>query len=153
MLQAQKLHALKQEDDPETKNDLDGRMKNVVVNKEALEGTQAEIARNIPAYNASATTPQEVYPLDKIILKGEWSFLEDLYFRLRETAEINATYPSFVRNRIYKLQDIQVRCQEGSGCNCLYEYSEIKYSSFLIHIHESCGWPILFVKYHASFVG
>ncbi|KAA0059416.1 DNA-directed RNA polymerase I subunit rpa49 [Cucumis melo var. makuwa] len=119
--QAQKLHALKQEDDPETKNDLDGRMKNVVVNKEALEGTQAEIARNIPAYNASATTPQEVYPLDKIILKGEWSFLEDLYFRLRETAEINATYPSFVRNRIYKLQDIQDEEEKKKLC-CIFSY-------------------------------
>lgn len=138
LLQALKLHALKQEDDPDTKKDLDVRMKNVVVNKEALEGTHAEIARNIPMYNASATTPEEAYPLDKIILKGEWSFLEDLYFRLQETAEISANYPSFVRNRIYKLQDIQVWCQEGSTCY-LYEYSEIKHSSFLIHIHESCG--------------
>lgn len=110
LLQAKKLHSLKQEDDPDTKKDLDVKMKNVVVNKEALESTNAQIARNIPTYNASATTPQEAYPLDKIILKGEWSFLEDLYFLLQEEAEISANYPSFVRNRIYKLQDVQVWC-------------------------------------------
>ena len=108
MLQAKKLHSLKQEDDPDTKKDLDGKMKNVVVNKEALESTGAQIARNIPTYNVSATTPREAYPLDKIILKGEWSYLEDLYSLLQEEAEISAKYPSFVRNRIYKLQDVQV---------------------------------------------
>ena len=110
MWQAKKLLSLKQEDDPETKKDLDGKMKNVVVNKEALESSNAQISRNIPTYNASATTPQEAYPLDKIILKGEWGFLEDLYFLLQAESEISANYPSFVRNRIYKLQDIQVLC-------------------------------------------
>lgn len=110
LLQAKKLHSLKQVDDSDTQKDLDEKMKNVVVNKEALEGTNAEIARNIPTYNASATTPQEAYPLDKIILMGEWSYLEDVYSLLRAEAEISANYPSFVRNRIYKLQDIQVRC-------------------------------------------
>lgn len=129
LLQAKKLHSLKQEgDDPETKRNLEGKMKNVVVNKEALEGTNAQTTRNIPSYNASATTPQEAYPLDKIILKGEWSFLEDLYVLLQAESEISANYPSFVRNRMYKLQDIQV-CS-----NCIYQYSEMKHSAFQIHI-------------------
>ncbi|XP_022964095.1 DNA-directed RNA polymerase I subunit rpa49-like [Cucurbita moschata] len=119
--QAKKLLSLKQEDDPETKKDLDGKMKNVVVNKEALESSNAQISRNIPTYNASATTPQEAYPLDKIILKGEWGFLEDLYFLLQAESEISANYPSFVRNRIYKLQDIQDEEEKKKLC-CIYSY-------------------------------
>ncbi|XP_023547949.1 DNA-directed RNA polymerase I subunit rpa49-like [Cucurbita pepo subsp. pepo] len=115
--QAKKLHSLKQEDDPDTKKDLDGKMKNVVVNKEALESTGAQIARNIPTYNVSATTPREAYPLDKIILKGEWSYLEDLYSLLQEEAEISAKYPSFVRNRIYKLQDVQDEEEKKQLCS------------------------------------
>ncbi|XP_022151610.1 DNA-directed RNA polymerase I subunit rpa49 [Momordica charantia] len=119
--QAKKLHSLKQVDDSDTQKDLDEKMKNVVVNKEALEGTNAEIARNIPTYNASATTPQEAYPLDKIILMGEWSYLEDVYSLLRAEAEISANYPSFVRNRIYKLQDIQDEEEKKKLC-CIFSY-------------------------------
>ena len=103
------MKELRQEDDPETKKDMDEKIKHIAIKKEALESTQVHIARNIPPYNAAATSCEEAYPLDKIILKGEWSFLEDIYQILKEESKVSwETYPSFISNRIKKLQEIEV---------------------------------------------
>ncbi|KAF2323595.1 hypothetical protein GH714_036262 [Hevea brasiliensis] len=106
--QYKKAQALKQGDDPESQRDLGKKIDNVVVNKEALESASAHVARNIPPHNTSATTPKEAYPLNRIILTGEWDFLEDIYEILQGGAgAMSNAYPSFVRNRIHKLQEIQ----------------------------------------------
>ncbi|KDP40736.1 hypothetical protein JCGZ_24735 [Jatropha curcas] len=103
-----KLQALRQGDNPESQEDLGNKIDNIVVNKEALASTSAQVARNIPPYNSSATTPQEAYPLNGIILAGEWDFLEDVYEILKTGAGVSSNaYPTFVRNRIHKLQEIQ----------------------------------------------
>lgn len=108
-LQAKKLQSLRQEDDPNSQNDLDKKIKEVEINKEALENTGAEIARNIPPYNSAATDPKEAYPLEKIILSGEWSYITDIIELFERGEKLPAdVYPSFVCNRVYKLEEIKV---------------------------------------------
>ncbi|EOA32331.1 hypothetical protein CARUB_v10015593mg [Capsella rubella] len=71
--------------------------------------TSCIVARNIPPYDASATTPIKAYPLDKIIEEEEWDSLQDIYLLLQDesvAAAVNA-YPLFVRNRLHKLRDIE----------------------------------------------
>lgn len=110
ILQYKKAQALKQGDDPESQKDLSKKIDNIVVNKEALQSASTHIARNIPPHNSSATTPQEAYPLNRIILTGERDFLEDVYEILQVGTEARSNaYPTFVRNRIHKLLEIQVR--------------------------------------------
>ncbi|EOA30600.1 hypothetical protein CARUB_v10013731mg [Capsella rubella] len=95
-------------DDAETQKFLDGKLNELDINVGALESTSSNVARNIPPYDASATTSREAYPLEKIIEKGEWSFLEDIYRLLQqETEAATDAYPVFVRNRLYKLRDIK----------------------------------------------
>lgn len=109
ILQAKKKLAIRQDDDPESRKNLDLKMKNVVVNKKALESTDSHVSRNVPPYDASATTPQEAYVLDKIILKGEWDYLEDIYNILQQGEEADfSAYPTFICNRIQRLKKIKV---------------------------------------------
>ncbi|CAH2053765.1 unnamed protein product [Thlaspi arvense] len=84
---------------------LDGRLDKIDVNATALESTSAIVARNIPPHNASATTPGDAYPIEKIIDNGEWDFLQDVY-KLQAGAPTDA-YPVFVRNRLHMLRDIR----------------------------------------------
>lgn len=111
-MQAKKKHSLNQEDDPNSQKVLDRKIKEVKINKEALigsDGAEATVARNIPPYDANATTPQEAYPLDKIILMGEWDYIADIFELLQEKPKLASNaYPTFVSNRIDKLQGIQV---------------------------------------------
>ncbi|XP_021276282.1 uncharacterized protein LOC110410735 isoform X2 [Herrania umbratica] len=103
------LNNLRKEVDPESQKSLDKKIEQVAFNKEALGNTSALIARNIPPHDSSATTPIEAYPLDKIILKGDWEFLGDIYGLLEVGAEVASNaYPTFVCNRINKLEGIQV---------------------------------------------
>lgn len=103
------MQSLRQEDDPNSQNDLDKKIKEVTINKEALESTGAEIARNIPAYNSAATDPKEAYPLEKIILGGEWDYITDIIELVAQEEKVPAdAYPSFVCNRVYKLMQIKV---------------------------------------------
>nr|TKS16379.1 hypothetical protein D5086_0000024270 [Populus alba] len=95
-------------DDPLSQKDLGRKIENAPVNKEALEGTSGHDARNIPPYDSFANTPQEAYPLDRIILSGEWDFLEDIYRSLQAGEVASNAYPTFVCNRIHKLLEIQV---------------------------------------------
>ncbi|KAL2323378.1 hypothetical protein Fmac_027757 [Flemingia macrophylla] len=119
---AKKKLAVKQDEAPDTQRNLDVKMKNVIVNKKALESTEAHVSRNIPPYDASATTPQEAYVLDKIILKGEWDYLEDIYHNLQlgEEADFNA-YPTFVCNRIGRLRKIQDEVEKRK-LSCILSY-------------------------------
>ncbi|MED6197160.1 hypothetical protein PIB30_054131 [Stylosanthes scabra] len=104
----EKKLAMNQDDDPESQKMLDMTMENVVVNELVLENTESHVARNIPPCNLSATTPQEAYVLDQIILKGEWDYLEDIYYNLRKGEEADfSSYPTFVSNRIEKLTNIK----------------------------------------------
>ncbi|KAL5579430.1 hypothetical protein UlMin_011872 [Ulmus minor] len=124
--EAKKLHALMEEDRPETKRDLEAQIKQIVIKKEAFETTEVQNARNIPPYNADATSPQEAYPLEKIIFKGEWGFLEDIYQLLQEEAEVSwDAYPSFISNRILKLEGIQDE-EEKKRLSCIF--------SFIMHL-------------------
>lgn len=108
-MQDKKRHALNLGDDPEAQNFLESKLNKVNVKTSALESTSSIVARNIPPYDASAATPGEVYPLEKIIEKGEWNFLEDIYWLLQEeTGAATDAYPVFVRNRLDKLRDIKV---------------------------------------------
>ncbi|CAE5967199.1 unnamed protein product [Arabidopsis arenosa] len=103
-----KKRALNMGDDAETQKFLDGKLGELDVNTAALESTSSTVARNIPPYDAAATTAKEAYPLEKIIEKGEWSFLEDIYWLLEQGTEAATdAYPVFVRNRLFKLRDIK----------------------------------------------
>lgn len=84
----------------------------VLTNEEALARANASIIRNIPPYNASATKPENIYPLENIILAEEWGGQPDIDELIaagkspktfREFQQ-RADYPHFVRNRIYKLR-------------------------------------------------
>ncbi|XP_019193261.1 PREDICTED: DNA-directed RNA polymerase I subunit rpa49 [Ipomoea nil] len=90
---------------------------NELINQEALNVAIATATdgggRNIPPHDLDATTPQAAYPLDKIIAKGEWDYLSDI-FDVLETGEripLDA-FPSFVCNRTYKLADIKDETQK-----------------------------------------
>ncbi|XVE55476.1 hypothetical protein DITRI_Ditri03aG0161800 [Diplodiscus trichospermus] len=99
---------LNKEVDPESQKSLDKKIEQVTFDKEALANTTALITRNIPPHDLSATTPPEAYPLDKIILKGDWDFLGDIYDLLQAGAEVESNdYLRFVCNRIHKLDAIE----------------------------------------------
>ncbi|KAL4625594.1 hypothetical protein ACB092_05G037600 [Castanea dentata] len=123
--EAKKKHSLNQEDDPNSQKVLDRKIKEVKINKEALigsEGAEATVARNIPPYDANAATPQEAYPLDKIILMGEWDYIADIFELLQEKPKLASNaYPTFVNNRIDKLQGIQDEAEKRTLC-CIFSY-------------------------------
>ncbi|PQP97341.1 DNA-directed RNA polymerase I subunit rpa49 [Prunus yedoensis var. nudiflora] len=120
--ESKKLRSLKQEDGPESQKDLDAKIKLIVPNKEALESTESQISRHIPPFNESATTPQEAYPLDKIILTGEWDLLGDISEHFQGGAEVSwDAFPRFVCHRIHKLQDIEVD-EEKFKLSCIFSY-------------------------------
>lgn len=104
------MNDLLKENDLESQKDLEKKIKSVKINKGALESATVDTILNIPPYDSSATIPELAYPLDKIILKGEWDFLQDIYELLQVRNEVKSSfYPSFVCNRIQKLQGIKVR--------------------------------------------
>ncbi|VFQ61443.1 unnamed protein product [Cuscuta campestris] len=81
-----------------------------LINQDALEEVPFtdDYDRNIPPYDLAATTPETAYPLHKIIFKGEWDYLTDI-FDLSEAGERISpdAYPSFVCNRMHTLADIK----------------------------------------------
>ncbi|KAL0289187.1 UNVERIFIED_CONTAM: hypothetical protein Scaly_2708900 [Sesamum calycinum] len=84
-------------------------LKGIEINTEALEAiTSTTNSRNVPPYDLDATSPDKAYPLDKIILKGEWDYLLDV-FELAEAGLVASpdVYPSFVCNRVDKLEDVK----------------------------------------------
>ncbi|KAH7565530.1 hypothetical protein JRO89_XS09G0223400 [Xanthoceras sorbifolium] len=113
------MNALKKERDPESQKDLE---ESVNINTEALETTTSDAVLNVPTYDSSPVTPQLAYPLDKIILKGEWDFLQDIYQHLEMGTEVTTNaYPSFVCNRIQKLRDIEDEV-ERKTLSCIFSY-------------------------------
>lgn len=82
----------------------------VLTSAEALALANANIVRNIPPYDASATKPEKVYLLESIILKEEWDQQPNVGELIaagtnaRAAAEFQRSdYPLFVRTRIHKL--------------------------------------------------
>ncbi|KAK7413041.1 hypothetical protein VNO78_04878 [Psophocarpus tetragonolobus] len=140
---AKKKLALTQDDDPDSQRNLDVKLKNVVVNKKALENTEYHVSRNIPPYDTSATTPQEAYVLDKIILKGEWDYLDDIYNNLQQEKEANfSSYPSFVRNRIDRLRKIKDE-SEKKKISCI-----LSYINHLIKFKDQHSFNVFSAKEH-----
>ncbi|WJX26656.1 hypothetical protein P8452_15552 [Trifolium repens] len=103
-----KRDEIKRDEEPEAKKNLAEKMKNVQVKESVLANTEAHVTRHILPYNASATTPQEAYVLDKIILSGERNHLQDIYYTLQKGKAADfSIYPTFIRNRIDKLKKIE----------------------------------------------
>ncbi|KAJ0007700.1 hypothetical protein Pint_28995 [Pistacia integerrima] len=119
---SKKLHDLQKENDLESQKDLAKKIKSVKINKGALESAIVDTVLNIPPYDSSATIPELAYPLDKIILKGEWDFLYDIYELLQVGQEVEGSaYPSFVCNRIQKLRELE-KDEEKRVRACIFSY-------------------------------
>ncbi|KAK4785262.1 hypothetical protein SAY86_001951 [Trapa natans] len=154
-----KMQALRQEVDPDSQNDLDKQIKKIAINKEALESTGAEISRNIPAYNSAATDPKEAYPLEKIILDGEWNYITDIIELVSRGEEVSAdAYPSFVCKRVSKLLEIKDKyAKDTLGCVLSYITHLLKFKD----LHSADGFksakshhfpPILQQRFSALFM-
>ncbi|KAI3463243.1 hypothetical protein Pfo_019906 [Paulownia fortunei] len=103
-----KRDTLRQTEDPRMQEDMDQKLKGIKINTEALEAIASANARNIPPYDMEATAADMAYPLDKIILKGEWDFLLDVFELAQVGSEVNPdVYPSFVCNRVHKLETVK----------------------------------------------
>nr|XP_004305732.2 PREDICTED: DNA-directed RNA polymerase I subunit rpa49-like [Fragaria vesca subsp. vesca] len=119
--QNKKMQTLKQEDDPDSQNDLDA-IKQGMIDREDTEASEGHKDRNTPPFNASATTPHEAYPLDKIITTEEWKFLQDIYKLSEGGAEISqVSFPAFVCNRVHKLQLIEDE-DKRNKLSCIFSY-------------------------------
>ncbi|KAM5581262.1 DNA-directed RNA polymerase I subunit rpa49 [Rosa sericea] len=115
--QNKRMQTLKRGDDPVAQNDLDA-IKNGMTNREDLEeASECHNDCNTPPFNASATTSQEVYPLDKIISTAEWKFLQDIHKLLEGGSELSR----FVSNRIHKLQQIEDE-EKKNKLACIFSY-------------------------------
>ncbi|KAK6128043.1 hypothetical protein DH2020_038207 [Rehmannia glutinosa] len=104
-----KRDTLRQTEDPGMQADMDEKLKGIKINTEALEAIASSAnARNIPPYDLEATAADKAYPLDKIILKGEWDYLLDIFELAEAGSEVNPdVYPSFVCNRVHKFGTIK----------------------------------------------
>ncbi|KAK6153576.1 hypothetical protein DH2020_013215 [Rehmannia glutinosa] len=104
-----KRDTLRQTEDPGMQGDMDEKLKGIKINTEALEAIASSAnARNIPPYDLEATAADKAYPLDKIILKGEWDYLLDIFELAEAGSEVNPdVYPSFVCNRVHKFGTIK----------------------------------------------
>ncbi|KAL8537791.1 hypothetical protein ACS0TY_012792 [Phlomoides rotata] len=104
-----KREALRETGDPGMQEDMDHKLKGIVVKTEALEAiASAANERNIPPYNLDATAAETAYPLDRIILKGEWDYLLDIFQLTNDGSEAPSdAYPSFVCNRLHKLETVK----------------------------------------------
>ncbi|KAK6911929.1 RNA polymerase I associated factor, A49-like [Dillenia turbinata] len=105
--EAKKMETLRFKEDAEAQGDLEKQIEDVVVNKEALESADPHTDRNTPVYNISATKPEEAYPLEKIILSGEWDYLFDVYGRFKKGKSAKDSYASFVRHRFHRVSDFE----------------------------------------------
>ncbi|KAI8544635.1 hypothetical protein RHMOL_Rhmol08G0311900 [Rhododendron molle] len=117
-----KKRRLRREEDPEAKENLEIKFEGVKINKEALESAGMHSSRNTPPHDSSATTPQMAYPLDRIILKGEWDYLVDILELFQDGAEIAPDgYPSFICNRLHRLESIEDEV-EKKRLACVFSY-------------------------------
>ncbi|KAK8952141.1 hypothetical protein KSP39_PZI003216 [Platanthera zijinensis] len=103
-----------QQDDPLVPKPLEGGT-NDNLDDRASKDIKEPLFRNIPPYDSSALTPEDAYPLHKIISKGERIYLNDILETLESMPKAshdpeywaNNHYPSFVVNRLHKLIKIQ----------------------------------------------
>lgn len=96
--------------DPDSQKDLNETIEKLVTNKDAL-GTETHNARNIPPHNLVASSPEQAYPLDQIIVEGDHRFLLDVYQHFQKGEVAWTAYPKFISNRVHKLGDIEVCMQ------------------------------------------
>ncbi|KAL7599903.1 hypothetical protein Lser_V15G25300 [Lactuca serriola] len=120
---AKKERALRANRDPEAQEDLNNKMAEAKVNKEALEvGATVTSARNIPPHDMSAMTPQQAYPLQKIIFKGEWRYLLDIMELLQQGVDITTQgFPVFICNRIHKIEEVKDE-EAKESLACIFSY-------------------------------
>ncbi|GAA0142255.1 DNA-directed RNA polymerase [Lithospermum erythrorhizon] len=102
-------NALRAYDDAETRQDLDKKIEGINLPAEADEVAASSInERNLPPYDLEASDPSRAYPLEKIISKGEWRYLLDVFHVSQVGGEVTPeVYPSFVCNRVHKLESIK----------------------------------------------
>ncbi|CAO2840236.1 unnamed protein product [Amaranthus hypochondriacus] len=101
----------------------------------ALASSSSDTTRDVPPHNLSATTPEEAYLLDKIILKGEWDYVNDVLELLQAGQELKPDiYPSFVRNRFHKLELSQDEAKKRKLAGIL---------SYITHLVNFKNWNSL----------
>ncbi|KAL8235281.1 hypothetical protein R6Q59_021381 [Mikania micrantha] len=121
---AQKRKALRAYREPDAQEDLNNKMADTMLNTEAIAAgvETSSTARNIPPHDMSATIPQQAYPLQNIILKGEWSHLLDIVELLQEGKDISpGSYPLFVCNRIHKINEVKDK-EARESLACIFSY-------------------------------
>ncbi|XP_057797143.1 uncharacterized protein LOC131013130 [Salvia miltiorrhiza] len=102
----EKREALRQTEDPGAQEGVGHKLEGIKVKMEALEAMASTAnARNIPPHNLEANEAEMAYPLDRIILNGEWDYLQDIFEKVHAGSELAPdVYPSFVLNRVHTLQ-------------------------------------------------
>ncbi|XP_047963910.1 DNA-directed RNA polymerase I subunit rpa49-like [Salvia hispanica] len=106
----EKRVTLRRTEDVGAQEGMEQKLEGIKVNMEALVEAVPSTAnaRNIPPHNLDANEVEMAYPLDKIILKGEWDYLQDIFDKLHGGSELaQDVYPSFVLNRAQSLQKIK----------------------------------------------
>ncbi|KAL3623530.1 hypothetical protein CASFOL_032346 [Castilleja foliolosa] len=100
---------LRQTEEPGTEGNMEQKLKGIKINTEAIEAIASTAnQRNIPPYNVEATSPEMAYPLDQIILKGDWNYLVDIFELVEAGLDVSSdVYPSFVCNRVHKIGNIK----------------------------------------------
>ncbi|KAL6537464.1 hypothetical protein OROMI_025998 [Orobanche minor] len=90
-------------------DDMDKELKEIKFNPEAVEALAPTTnARNIPPYNEDATSSDMAYPLEKIIFKGEWDYLQDVFELTEAGSKVGPdVYPTFVCNRVHRFGNIK----------------------------------------------
>lgn len=108
-MQKNKAMKLRMNQDTGDAEEVDQIIEEEKMDNAALASSSSDTTRDVPPHNLSATTPEEAYLLDKIILKGEWDYVNDVLELLQAGQELKPDiYPSFVRNRFHKLELSQV---------------------------------------------
>ncbi|KAG0487125.1 hypothetical protein HPP92_009220 [Vanilla planifolia] len=110
--------------------------------KESDAGASGDVKeamiRNIPPYNSSAETPEDVYPLNSIITKVERNYLLDILEMLeiepkdghKEKFWAENHYPHFVINRLDKLREMKDEAEKIRYA-CL-----LSYITHLVNFHH-----------------
>ncbi|KAL3618217.1 hypothetical protein CASFOL_038538 [Castilleja foliolosa] len=100
---------VRQTEEPGMEGNMEQKLKGIEINTEAIEAiAYTANQHNIPPYDVEATSPEMAYPLDKIILKGDWNYLVDIFELVEAGSDLSSdVYPSFVCNRARKIGNIE----------------------------------------------
>ncbi|XP_068648819.1 DNA-directed RNA polymerase I subunit rpa49 [Aristolochia californica] len=126
---AHKVEDRRHKDDPETKSQLESKVGELQFSKETFEKVVGYGMHYIPPHDVNATAQEKAYPLDRIILDGEWNYLLDILELLQSTPDAtlsstfseNNGYPTFVTKRIQRLSQIQDE-DEKRKLACIFSY-------------------------------